>query len=95
LTAVWSREAVKLFDIAGGGTVKLSKGICNFELNFDYGIGKKMTRAKAQSTPSFFKSPFFPLCQRGMKGGFLDFFALLASLREKLSCCRSVEHLHR
>ena len=37
-----------------------------------------MARAKAAKVS---KSPSFPLCQRGMKGGFLSFFARLASLR--------------
>ena len=36
----------------------------------------------AQRAPRFLNSPSFPLCQRGMKGGFPKFFACLASWRE-------------
>ncbi len=37
-----------------------------------------MTRTTVAKVP---KSPSVPLCQRGMKGGFLSFFARVAFLR--------------
>jgi hypothetical protein len=39
---------------------------------------------KDAKTPRFLKSPSFPLCQRGMKGGFLSFFASLACLAREI-----------
>src|SRR3989304_4480339 len=53
---------------------------------------KTMSRAKAQRAPRFLKSPSFPLCQRGMKGGFRAFFAGLASWRETISWTGCVKH---
>ena len=55
----------------------LAKNICNVRLQLDYGIKNTDSRKDAKHA-KLFKSPSFPLCQRGMKGGFLDF---LRSLR--------------
>jgi hypothetical protein len=46
---------------------------------------REVSRAKLPKIAKFRQIPLFPLCQRGMKGGFLDCFAHLACLaRENL-----------